>query len=179
MLMSLLMGEVGLRYGFKISPGIHDYSRSFTRVDSLFEMKGFYADSEGIFRVDPRTVEEIDMRLANSAVLGDSSLFNSYTEVDEIYCLANNMRDLMQGKVKNQFAEKYQLLLHKTDSVTSFDSVFIYYVHHPINDAGFCSIPFKQVKGGKKKILLIGDSFTWGRTVKNITSSFANEFVFK
>jgi hypothetical protein len=87
------------------------------------------------------------------------------------------MRDLIQNKVNNQFAVKYNRLLQKKDSLTQLDSALLYYVYHPVNKDGFCSIPFKTYSGGKKKVLLLGDSFTWGRTVNNITTSFANELL--
>jgi hypothetical protein len=44
----------------------------------------------------------------------------------------------------------------------------------PINRDGFRGNPFEYVKTSRPKILLIGDSFTWGATAKPITNSFAD-----
>ncbi|MCU0285879.1 MAG: hypothetical protein MUF15_05725 [Acidobacteria bacterium] len=43
-----------------------------------------------------------------------------------------------------------------------------------INSEGFRSTPFQYVQTSRPKILLIGDSFTWGGTAQPITNSFAD-----
>ena len=43
-----------------------------------------------------------------------------------------------------------------------------------MNSDGFYSIPFQTKIEGKTKVLLLGDSFTWGHSSKNKTGSFAN-----
>jgi len=176
---ALLVAEFSLKNVFKVVPGIHNMQRSYTTTDSLFLMKGFYADSEGLFRVAPSTIEEINDRLADKDLRREGHLFNTKYEVDEIYTVTDEMRDIIFNKEKNQFASVYQSILHKTGEWTGLDSAIVYFVHHPVNDAGYCGIPLKEYNGGKKKILLIGDSFTWGRTVKNITSAFGNELLAK
>jgi len=175
----LAIAESLLRLFFGIEPGRHNYDRSFTKVDSLFILKGFYADSEGIFRVDPATIKDINGRLAAPNIPRYDHLFDPHTEVDEIYTVADEMRDVMLNKETNSFQSVYRSILSKKEGQTDLDSALIYFVHHPINNDGFCGIPIKPYRSGKKKILLLGDSFTWGRTVKNITSAFANELLAK
>jgi len=58
------------------------------------------------------------------------------------------------------------------------DSILINYLKHPINKEGFRSIEFKKHEGtSKKRILLIGDSFTWGMSSNPIYKSFADNLL--
>ncbi|MCS6818850.1 MAG: hypothetical protein NZ522_02790, partial [Chitinophagales bacterium] len=65
----------------------------------------------------------------------------------------------------------------KKQNLSDLDSVILEYGYRPINAEGFRSIPFKQYKDKKIKVLLLGDSFTWGHTTNNKTSSFADDLL--
>jgi hypothetical protein len=57
----------------------------------------------------------------------------------------------------------------------TFDMVYKFYAEIPINQEGFADIEFsKKDTAGKKKIMFIGDSFTWGFSAVPITKSFPN-----
>ena len=76
---------------------------------------------------------------------------------------------------ENEFTVFAKALMNenKTDSsFTEIDSLYWEYIRKPVNKAGFRSIPFSQVQTDKTKILLLGDSFTWGISAKPIFNSF-------
>ena len=55
----------------------------------------------------------------------------------------------------------------------SYDSTIVH------NEDGFRSIPFTKVETEKTKLLLLGDSFTWGASAKPISECFANKIAEK
>ncbi len=170
---TLVVAEAVLRYvGFK--PGFYNYSRWFKQVDTLKVFHGFYADSDGIFKVSPDAGKEIARR-ADAGVKTFFGEINTTLEVAEVYSLANFAIELKSGKLSNLFSKKYfSLLSANAGSLTDLDSAILTFVKEPINSDGFRSIPFKRYRSGKKKVLLIGDSFAWGHSATNITSSFAD-----
>jgi hypothetical protein len=133
-----------------------------------------YADSIGITKIDPVTKNEIDTRIA-SLNSQTRTFFDIEHEDCDIYVLIENSRDLIQKKFSNQFTQKYFAILNKHPSeLNDLDSAIVDYVYHPVNSDGFYSLPFKQHHNDKKRVLLIGDSFTYGMSLNNKTYSFAN-----
>jgi hypothetical protein len=57
---------------------------------------------------------------------------------------------------------------------TNFRRVIENYIETPINDDGFYSIPFDAETGKHSRILLLGDSFTWGHNSSHKSRSFSN-----
>ncbi|MDB5284332.1 MAG: hypothetical protein JWO06_3407, partial [Bacteroidota bacterium] len=57
---------------------------------------------------------------------------------------------------------------------TDLDSLIIAYVHCPLNSAGFRSPEFLETVNSAPKVLLLGDSYTYGHSTKNKTYSFAD-----
>jgi hypothetical protein len=51
------------------------------------------------------------------------------------------------------------------------------YIFHPINENGFRSLSFRQVKSERKKVMLIGDSFTYGQSALDLSNSFADQLL--
>lgn len=75
----------------------------------------------------------------------------------------------------NEFAAFAGLLMNENKSDSNFteaDSLCWEYIKMPVNKEGFRSIPFANITTGKTKVLLLGDSFTWGLSAKPVFNSF-------
>ncbi|MCS6934370.1 MAG: SGNH/GDSL hydrolase family protein [Chitinophagales bacterium] len=172
---ALLAAEVALRCcGFK--PGKYIYSPWIKEInpDTLRALHGFAADSEGVFKIHPAA------RLWIDSVIGAECDNRHYTtdrstlpwQVHEVYSLHYEMLLVIHGLVKNELSTRYHTLKSKVN-MSELEKALIAYVQHPVNEDGFRSIAFKPYPGAKK-ILLLGDSFTWGHSAHNITGSFAD-----
>ncbi len=167
-LLLFIAAEFTLRKsGYK--PGIHTNVRYFNRVDSLYMMKGFEADETGIFKVSKTAIHEIAKKIKER----DSTLAGNQTL--EVYSLVNENIDLIIKKNSNEFAQYYHSLSAKdTSQLSSLEKSIKQFVSSPINTDGFRSVEFKQYGNSKPKILLIGDSFTWGHSATLKSGSFAD-----
>lgn len=168
------MAEFGLR---KIGyiPGQIRYSQWFQKVDSLYLVEGIKADSLGITRVDTSIVESL-YRIQNTDVDSFELLTNEPVWFNCSHEITNVLRDhteMREGLIDGELAVKYRSLVSQ-GCKNSLDSAIIEYALHPINKCGFYSIPFYPVTSGRPRVLLVGDSFTWGHSSTNKTNSFAN-----
>ncbi len=173
LILSFIGAEFILRK-LKFKPGTHTYIRYFNPVDSLYPLEGFAADSLGIFKIDLQSRQKIceNIRAKNPAY--------SETQVHEVFSLALESIELMEGKIDNNFSKVYKQLAAKdTSALSELEKVIIDYVHCPVNEDGFRSIAFRQYPTAKKKVLLIGDSFTWGHSTSKKSYSFADELLAK
>ncbi|MBL4587156.1 MAG: SGNH/GDSL hydrolase family protein [Flavobacteriales bacterium] len=157
------------------TPGQFSYSQWITHVDELQSIEGFKADSLGIFKVDTAVSNHLFSTLSNTGFkilnLLRNRLGRNY--VPEVTSIFENHLDLINGEVENEFSEFYSNI---SDNVKNgpFDSLIYTYIKSPINSDGFYSIPFSYSDSERKKILLLGDSFTWGHSAPSKTGSFAN-----
>lgn len=174
LVVALVGAEVFVRTELKIEPGYQYHNRWFSKVDSVYMLRGMYADSLGIFKVEPGAADIIRTRIAQYLNTGnESSRASQSTEIHEVYTLAIDFTEF--GSINNEFARYIKQLKGKPDSLLSeFENEVLRYSKSPINGDGFRSIEMKSFKGAKKKILLLGDSFTWGHSTVNKTSSFAD-----
>lgn len=156
--------------GFK--PGKISYSQWVKSVDNLEYLKGFSTDSLGIFKVDTQYLNLFELEKDYSYFYTNNLFKNNY--VNEIFSLIDEYN---KDECDNAFSKKITKV--KETIITDVDSAIINYSKVPINKDGFHSIEFKQYKSTKKKILLLGDSFTWGHSTSNKTNSFANELLAK
>ena len=63
----------------------------------------------------------------------------------------------------------------KTKSILSnIEEACLDFINCPINKDGFRSIEFEKFNNDKPSIMLLGDSFTWGHSTRNKTSSFSD-----
>jgi lysophospholipase L1-like esterase len=154
-------------------PGIHTRVKYYRQVDSLYALSGFYADSLGIMKIDSHARKAVLDRIQHG--LRD---FSPVTDVPEVFLLASESLDMMEGKEENAFAQKFRLASKKNPETRSeLEEGIVAYVKEPINEDGFRSIAFKQYESQKPKILLLGDSFTWGHSAKSGYNSFADELL--
>lgn len=173
---TLALGEVGLRVlGWR--PGQFNYSQWAHPVDSLVVVPGMYTGADGITKVDTSifngVLAEPEVTELEFVVYYDSlHLWNE--PLDAIrrawYPFTSD-----SGVAYSEFNEhRLDLLYSGKDPLSAIDSNFLAYVQHPINRDGFYSPPFDTVGIGSNRILLLGDSFTWGHSAKNVKCSFAN-----
>lgn len=168
-----IIAEAGLRI-IGIKPGIIIKSRWFTEVDSLFTKQGFYADSNGIFKVSPSSRDSVLGRISRAYAANNIPDYNQNFEVPEVYSLAV---EAVASKSENDSStfNMYIKSLKALPVLTTTDSAITNYASlSPINEDGFRSIPFKNYNTTKKKVLLLGDSFTWGHSSNPKTNSFAD-----
>lgn len=167
--------EVALRLFFDIYPGEKYHSPYFTQVDSLVVYHGFDADSYGIMKIDSKAAEIISDRINTWHTSGKIVATND-TECKQVYDLVHYAIDFE----KPEFACSLKSFISRKDfPANDLDSGIVYYLSHPVNADGFRSIPFRNYRSGKKKVLLLGDSFTWGFSAKNLYSSFADNLLAK
>lgn len=174
MLFTLLLLEVVLRWGFGYQPGMHTYSPWFHQVETLKNLHGFIGDEEGIFKIDTNVRTFLDEQFKRADV--DSPQLPYPDNINfEAYSLDGTFLRLRDTSLHNSFKQYVQLLQQKpTAALDSFEKEVLHYTTHPVNDDGFRSIAFRGNYGKRKKILLLGDSFTFGYSADNLTSSFAD-----
>lgn len=152
---TLVLAEVGLRIiGYQ--PGQFAYNQWVHPVDSVYLLEGFTTDSHGILKVDTHAYQKLWTVFANSSEeLIESEPLNG-TFSGELLALANDH-------------------LYDTDlRPPSNNSVIRDYQLRPVNADGFYSIPFDTVAFPDRRVLLLGDSFTWGHSSSHKSKSFAN-----
>lgn len=170
---AFVMVEAALRIS-GIQPGMYIQSQWFNEVPTLALKQGFYADSNGIFKVDPASRDSIITRINRSYITNTFLGYNKDYEVPEIYGLIQETINLNTQKASTPFGKYIAdvISVHPLDEADS--AVLAYAEHFPVNEDGFRSIPFKNYRSTKKKILLLGDSFTWGHSSQPINNSFAD-----
>lgn len=163
--------ECGLRIA-GINPGMSIQSRWFKQVDSLYLKQGFYADSNGIFKVEPKTRDAINARIKEAYASNSSFNYTGKYEISEVYSLGE---EVIAFNDESSALHTYINMLSKSPVIDEADSALIDYANFaPINEDGFRSIAFKNYNTTKKKVLLLGDSFTWGHSADSKTNSFAD-----
>jgi lysophospholipase L1-like esterase len=140
----------------------------FKSVDKLSSLRGYYTDKEGIFKISPEAADIVAERIKESA-----PDCNQAGEVPEIFSLACESKKITTGQINNEFSRAYFRILKK-QSRSPLEEAYLSYVTRPINHQGFRSIEFKKMPTSAKKVLLLGDSFTWGHTTQNKSDAFAD-----
>lgn len=173
MFATLVVAEIVLRFmGYQ--PGRVYYDPWFKPVDSLVvQQYSFEADSDGITVMNHEAKSYIKESIKFHR-LTDSTQRSIFSEVNS---LVHDFGKLVDGKVKNELADRYSQA--QESPATQSDSLILDYVFSPINEEGFKSIAFYSTKASGKKILIIGDSHSFGHSCKNVTSSFADMLLAK
>lgn len=178
-IIAFAIAELIVRKALHIKPGIVHVSPWFKEVDSLKELRGYIVDESGIMQIDPVAGQYADSIISNytySTVPPSHYQYLKNNEqngiCNEIYGLDHFYLDLKQDTFNN--ALKGYIAGLEKDGMDDADSAVIAYASSPVNEDGFRSMKFKKYQSGKKKILLIGDSFTFGHEATNLTNSFAD-----
>jgi hypothetical protein len=164
--------EITLRF-FRWKPGRVKPYVYFQEVDSLFEYEGYYCDSEGLMKVSPLAAERIKNKIKQGIPFTYEEIKKNKW-IDEVYILAENYLNLPD----NSYASLIRRI--RDHGINSpLDSAIMAYHNAPVNSHGFRSIEFNSFPTKAKRILLLGDSFTWGHSTTNKTNSFADELLAK
>ncbi len=156
---TLVLAEAGLRF-IGYSPGQFKYHHWLHPVDSLRTLEGFVNDSNGIMKVDTAAAAELWKRLVE--VPKDSL-----------------GRDELNRQFFGELIDLFKSHSLDGDNWKDFpnNAVVQNYIERPINQHGFYSIPFDTSLVEGKRILLLGDSFTWGHSAIHKSRSFANQLL--
>jgi hypothetical protein len=170
---SFVVCEFVVRVAYKITPGVHTYSPWFHEVDTLVSLRGFFSDEHGIFKADSASAKYLKEYLAGNKVSANRPVDAEL----QAYGLDIHYENLQKSTNTGPF-DDYINNLQKKDTLAldAFSKAVIRYCYSPINKDGFRSIDFACCANdtNRKKILLLGDSFTWGHSADNITNSFAD-----
>ncbi|MBI1286584.1 MAG: hypothetical protein GC178_03305 [Flavobacteriales bacterium] len=168
MCFTLLLAEFGLRLiGYR--PGQFTYDQWFHPVDSVYALKGFITDQNGILKVDTLMVNELGAQKKHfSAFWGTDSLEKRYAG-DLLALLTEHWSTYPWYET---YRENWRQNVILDDDMRA--QLIGQYIQHPINQDGFYSIPFDTATLKGPRILLLGDSFTWGHSASRKFSSFSN-----
>lgn len=174
-LFALIVAEVALRtIGW--TPGQFQYNKWITPVDSLYAVKGFTSDQHGIYKVDTTVAFAIrKLRHTDFSTLQDWG--PELARLKVVHEVGAVFKDHLNLENELEASTEFRATLNQSKSTNAsshFSSVFVNYLKSPINADGFYSIPFRNDTTGKTKVLLLGDSFTWGHTTSNKLLSFSN-----
>lgn len=152
-----------------VVPGQLRYNKWVNVVDELHVIPGFRADRNGLTVVDASVAAEMQSLLVQgkSTKLQQLSRVSSASVVAEVRLVYEDHENV-QGPLKALIGN------FRAGESEGFNSCVAHYLDHPINEHGFYSIPFDTMVGGRPRVLLLGDSFTWGHSTSNKTLSFAN-----
>ncbi|MCB9185941.1 MAG: hypothetical protein H6601_04265 [Flavobacteriales bacterium] len=170
-LLTLMITEIGLRK-MRWTAGQFQRNKWVHQVDELRYIKGFLADSVGIFKVDTAACRVIEHAIRARQV--------SQGKMPD-YCKENDLVVEVGAVYDNHLfpEDRSGEFFKRVDALTSgplscHDSTLIQFAAEPVNSYGFYSIPFASACKGKGRVLMLGDSFTWGHSTSNKTKSFSN-----
>lgn len=189
LLFVLVFAEIGLRVTRTVSPGIFQQYNQFQIVDSLYELKNYTTDEKGIYKFSTWVTDSVTHFLSRDEFNLNSEVYNHISNenlkqnidwgTDHVGEIFADFTKLELGLLfkenieQSEFATFIQeILKKKTRSKT--DSLVLSYLYSPFNSEGFRSIAFDSTKSNKIKVLLIGDSFTYGQSARPMYNSFAD-----
>lgn len=174
-------------------PGVFRRTEGFRIVDTLILYKNFTTDEKGIYKFSSWITDSLQSNFdcVKGEIINESVNQNLY-EVDNIShylhnsCrlhnpdAANNIRWKFLRWFKDEtdnskFTQQYKstILTDRLDN-DEWETAFMEYAEFPFNKEGFRSIPFKQYKSDRPKVLIIGDSFVYGMSAFPYYNSFAD-----
>ncbi len=153
-------------------PGRLNALVDFVDSDSLTLNPCYTVDSNGIMKFSAFAESCLNYgvyksRIQNSLYLSDS--------VKQIY-----KTDLIGAFADSKVSPEFIAWSDSINRLKTEDSALQlvkYYTLHPINPDGFRSIPFFPKLHSVKKVLLVGDSFTYGFSADPITQSFYDQLL--
>ncbi|MFT5861175.1 MAG: hypothetical protein ACI865_003296 [Flavobacteriaceae bacterium] len=158
-------------------PGRTSYDENFSVVNELVEFEGYSADNRGIMYVDVNA-RNYARDYIKAHELGNKLLFQAALNYEQKhytpYRVGRDFLEITQGEVQTEFSRFIKKIESSTEP-SSDNKAILAYMKSPINSDGFRSIEFENVSTNKQKIFLLGDSFTWGSGVENLSASFADD----
>ena len=185
-----LILEIGLRTTKLVKPGVYQFYRQFELVDSLFQYQNYTTDEQGIYKFSNWITDSIEANFDlekftsspndfSQSIRNEKLVKNIHWEVDDLESTLSDFKKLELGLVGaidyeiQDFVHFYQGILRK-QTLNQADILILNYVEQPFNQEGFRSISFDSIQSNKIKVLLIGDSFTYGQSAKPLYNSFAD-----
>jgi|GEM_PF-1531902 len=158
---------------FQFAPGAIFSRQYFKRVDKLVVKTDYGSDASGIMRITPEGQELAATGMwegRDKEVCGDDSTYSC-----SVHSVFTHYKELRERVYQNAYTKMLDSLAALPDSSqTALDSAYLQTLTRPINRDGFRSIPFQRFQTDKPKLLLIGDSFTFGWSADGWTDSFAD-----
>ncbi|HXH19637.1 MAG TPA: hypothetical protein VNJ07_11205 [Chitinophagales bacterium] len=159
-----------------IQPGILCGKRVFKKVDKVVLLDGYIADEFGITSVSQDAAKYLCKYIEKNKkslrfIEAYRLLKAGHTRTP--YIIGRDYVDVNNYAIENEFTSFIKRIREKAHP-DPVESAYIDYVKCPINRDGFRSIEFSYIDTDKKKLLLLGDSFTWGHHTENKTNSFAD-----
>lgn len=152
-LTTLILSEMSLQIvGF--TPGQYKYNYWAEPVDSLYGLQGLELDTNGILKLDTRVAKTVRKLPAEKL---DSEQSNATFNGELIQLMRDHNFKPRGWNDERKYVQEY--------------------FRYPVNSDGFYSISFENADSAKQKVLLLGDSFTWGHVTKHKLSSFANRLL--
>lgn len=172
-----LLGCVELvLFAMGYQPGIIEHNNNFKKVSELKILDGYTCDEAGIMKVNASAQEYLKHFISKPTIpfkiIESYNLFRKDCHHTP-YRIGRDYWEIKEGVIKNAFSDYLNKTLNN-GQLSDVDKAYVEYVNSPINKEGFRSIEFKNYTTSKPKIMLLGDSFTWGHTTKNKTNSFAD-----
>lgn len=183
-------------------PGVFQHFDGFRPVDSLYEFRNYTTDDHGIYVFSPWVTDSLPKYYQPPRQPPLSDNFSDYVtesaitreinwEADHLNRILLEYTDLwlhLSGKNNLTRPQKEDtiryhtalpnairnLLNHPDGGWSHYDSLLLNYAQYPFNSEGFRSIGFVNVEHNGPRILLVGDSFTYGESARPIYNSFAD-----
>lgn len=190
--LTLLLSEIVLRF-FGYTPGTFRKLEGFTLVDSLIVYQNFTTDETGIYKFSPWVSDSVCKYFdCKTGSITKSEISKGLYPVDHVDYIFQSFCRLVNPDAANtlfwgitrwyenepdssEFAKTYHALYSlKSDTIDEWGKAFLEYTQHPYNQAGFRSIAFAPCQTKRKKVLLIGDSFTYGMAARPFYNCFAD-----
>lgn len=159
--------EIILRNSGSLPGLIVDAPPFLAETDSLILFQDYTADESGIMKFSESGRLFVKRKLAHENP-PDSNNYNI------LKVLANHFIMFNKNIIDNAFS-KFIGSLKKKDHPDEVEQAYIDYCSSPVNSDGFRSIEFCNYNTGKVKVMLLGDSHTFGAEASNLTSSFSDE----
>lgn len=158
---------------FQLKPGAIFARNYFNKVDELVVKQDYESDESGIMVINAKGQELAATGLWEGKLKEVYGSDSSYS--GSIHSVFTHYRSMREGKYENGYSKMLDSLKALPDSMKSaLDSAYINTLIRPINLDGYRSIPFVPYTTSRPKVLLIGDSFTFGWSAEGWTDSFAD-----
>jgi hypothetical protein len=159
---------------FGFTPNTVRRTSHFQQVDELVTYGDFATDADGIFAWSPNAIRFLNTQIASSPTVVNRAAVDTCMDFHSPN-LYEAYTELHAGKLHNEFARWIKKIEGKPSAErTEYEAAARWQTYHPLNDAGFRSVAFRSYPTTSKKVLLLGDSFTFGQNAENLTSAFAD-----
>jgi len=176
---TILLLEISLRL-FGNDPGVFRDYNGFSKVDELIVYKNYENDDNGIYKFSPTITNSLQKNLKTQWFKKDKQSLN-FSRNKDVSFFTDSLYQVIYD-FKSMEDSPFSLFVNKIkekEVYSSEDSLIIKYVNTPFNQEVFRCIPMQEIKTKKKKVLLLGDSFTFGLSALPIHNSFADYLLSK